>query len=501
MEGAEDPPAPNAASRRLPPRAHRLRSGALMSNQARARLLALLFLAGAAAVAPRAQAQLDLGKFLAPVAERHLKNGMTVIVQEDHRAPLVSLMLRYDFDASAVPPGREGVRALTVSSMLNRSEHLPFGDYPRLLARAGASNVSDNTHATNALITATVPASHLALPLWAWSDQMGFFDRALDETVLSSERANLFALRQTEVEGKPLGRLDAIADYDLYPAAHPYRTMTVTPEQVAHVERADVIAFHDAWITPEHATLSIVGDVDPAEAFALVERYFASIPQGTHPSDRLRWSPPPRLAGETVLDVAANIPRASVSVRWPTAPIFTLDDAQLDVVERLLTGQRTRWLFWKLVDEEKIATDVRAHQTSNIAGSEFAVTVDGAPGKTPADLLTALDAALDDVRKREPSLEEQSGAVYESVIGRVTGFEGAPARAWDFARWSVYIGTPDGFVLDVSRFATIAPPVLHDAVVKWLPADRRVVLRVTPTPSAPPGGVLTAKHTTPARSP
>src|SRR6185437_8193710 len=130
------------------------------------------------------------------------------------------------------------------------------------------------------------------------------------------------------------------------------------------------------------------GDVQAKDALALVTRYFATIPPGTA-HGRPHAEPPPRLLGEALVDVAADVPHAWVSIRWPSAPYFAPGDAELDVAARWLVGTRNAVLFWKLVDERKVATSVRVRQHSATAGSQFEVTIEGAPGKSPDEILAA----------------------------------------------------------------------------------------------------------------
>lgn len=460
----------------------------------------VLVVACVAGVAPAAHAQSKWGDLVGGILERHLDNGMTVIVQEDHRVPVVSLSLRYDFGASAAPLGREGVATVTTFLMVDRSEHVSSGEAARLFARAGASSRGDFTGLTAAAQWATVPAHQLALPLWVWSDQMGFFDGAIDDAAVISQRTRYAAMRHTALAGQRLGRLDLFANEELFPDTHPSRFSALAPASVEHVERADVIAFHDAWMTPDHATLAIVGDVKGADALALVARYFATIPRGPR-TERPRWEAPPRLDGETTVDVAASVPHASVSVRWLTPRLLSTEDARLDIVARLFKSTRVAWLFWRLVDERKVATDVQVRQRSTLAGSQFEVTVDGAQGKTPDELLAALDAALDEIRALEPKDTEVQGAAYETIIARLVATERSATRAGEFAKFSASVGAPGYLWHDFERYEGVTPRAVHDTIVKWLPPDRRVVLRVTPTSGASIGGDRMGKRFIQARTP
>ena len=423
----------------------------------------------------------------APVAERHLDNGMTILVQEDHKVPLVSLTLRYDAAAGAVPAGLEGTAALTTSVMMRATKHVGPGDYTRLLARAGASGVNDRTGGGSTVLEVTVPANRIALPLWLWSDQMAFFDQGIDDAQLEQLRTKLREQRRASLEGSPMARVDRIADEELYGSGHPYRSLYLVPQDVDHVDRAAIVAFHDAWITPSHATLAIVGDVPAADAFDLVERYFRAIPRSA--AETPAAAPPAAtLTAERRVTVAANVPRAHVSIRWPTPKLFTVEDAHLDVLARLLAGTRTAWLYWKLVDDAKIATSVTARERSSALGSQFEVLIDGAKDKPAADLLAAFDSAMDELRSRITTTRELDGALYETLIDRQLSLERPATRAAEYAKAWALTGVADFLGKDFERYDHVTASLVRETLKKYLPKERRVALLVVPTPSALAGG-------------
>jgi zinc protease len=461
------------------------------------RWLAPLVAVAVSTVSSPAAAQAHIDSAVGPIEEHHLDNGMTVVIQEDHRVPLVSMVMRYD--ESAVRPGLQGTATLTTFLMLGATKHVAAGDYYRLLARAGATGAADRTQPSATTLEVTVPSNHVALPLWLWSEQMGYFDGALDDAQVATQRNKLREQRRVSLEGSPMGRIDAMAFEELYPPEHPYHFLEFTPQDVDRIDRPAVLAFHDAWITPPHATLVIVGDVVPAEVSALVDKYFATIPRGVVQPP----APPPleALSGETQVDVAANVPRAQVFLRWRTPRLLTSEDARLDVVARLLGGSRTGWLFWKLVDEKRVAVSVSTHQRSDVLGSQFEVRIEGANGKTAREILAAFDAAMDDIRLREPTKKELAGAIYETVIDRFLALERAPTRAFDFARTRTLAESADPTKHDLGRYGRVDAGHARDAVVRFLPRDRRVVLLVTPTPGAPAGGQLVGKRVTQATTP
>lgn len=432
--------------------------------------------------------------------QRHLDNGLTVIVEEDHRLPLVAMRIVYETGDAAADQGSEGVASLTTALMLDGTEHVPHGDYQRLIAQAGGTGATDWTATTSIALAVTVPSNHVALPLWLWSDQMGFFDKSLDDARVETHKKLLRQRRRTTLEGAPLAHLDQFASAELYPAGHPYHAGWFAPEDIDRLDRAAVVAFHDRWLTPRHATVVLVGDVKAADGFALAQHYFGTIAVGAS-DERITVPPDAPLDGETTIEVAADVPHPRVSVRWRTPKLLTLSDAQLDVVARLLAGFRTAWLYWQLVDQQKIASNVTARQRSGGFGSQFDIEVEGTGSRTAAELLTAFDAAMDAIRKRAAQQYEIEGSVYETLIGRVLSFERAPTRAGEHATYETLVGTPDYFGHDFYRYQRIAPLTVRGTIETWLPRDRRVVLLVTPTPHAAAGGEKTSRRFVKAGSP
>jgi zinc protease len=447
-----------------------------------------------------AGAQPHFRDFLGYVEQRHLDNGLTVVVQEDHRVPQVALTIRYEAGDSASPPGMEGTATVATFLMVGGpTEHVAAGDYRKLLLQAGASNLQDQATDDRIEFDVTVPSSQLALPLWLWSDQMGYFAPALTDERLAKEKAKLREMRRVGLEGAPTSRIGVFANEELFPRGYPNRSWMATLQSIDRIDRAAVRAFHDRWIVPHCATLVIVGDVKASEAFGLVERYFGTLPGAPVPREPPPVAPP--LTGEVQLDVAANVPTANVSIRWLTPRDLTTDDARLDVVAHLLSGNQTNWINWKLVDEQKVATSVTAYQSSGRYASQFVLSVVGARGRTATELLAAVDSAMDAARTRVARQREINGAVYELNIDPLFGLEGMEYRAQRYARFSMLVGTPSYIEHNFDRYLDITPGIVHETIARWLPPDKRVVLLVTPKADAAPGGEQTGRRFVPTVSP
>jgi predicted Zn-dependent peptidase len=422
---------------------------------------------------------------------------MTVVLQEDHRTPVVSMNLRYEGGEAVLPTGLKGTAALTTFLMLQATKHVPSGDYYRLLARAGATNVTDSTWEAGIALRLQVPSNQVALPLWMWSDQMAFFDDALDDGLLQMKRNQLREQMRTDLEGSPTARLDLFAAEELYPPEHPYHHET-TPDDFVAIGRPEVLAYHDAWITPEHATLVIVGDIAAAEGFALVERYFGGLPSKNN--GRMMRPKPVILPGEIKVQVAANTPHAQISIRWPTPRILTMEDGRLDIVAQYLDGWGASWLRWRLVDAKHVAVKATARQRSRELGSQFQIDIEGAPGKTADELLAAFDAAFDEIASRTPRPHEIMNGEYE-FVRRWFDYERPGYRASEYAKYATLVGDADWTNHDLERYRDITPDALVSAMRTWLPRERRVVLLVSPKQTALAGGQRTGRTVVDAAAP
>jgi zinc protease len=428
-----------------------------------------------------------------------LDNGLNVVIQEDHRVPLVALTLYYgDGGSRSDPEGKSGLAELTADLMARRTEHLPEDAYAKLLGRIGAG-WRYATRIDDAVFEVQVPSNQLALPLWAWSDQMGFFEPGLSETLVGSQREVIETRRKNADGLEPLRHLARFAEEEMYPPGHPYRRIVGELEELQGITRDDVFAFHKANFGPDHATLTIVGDVDSAKAFAMVRRYFETIPS-SGAAARPATAPAAQLPGQILVDVAARVETARVVVRWPSPPYLSTDDATLDLVSKLFSGRRTGWLYWHLVDTQKIAKRVWANQMSRELGSEFEVTVEGAPGHPAKELLAALDASLASLAGRRADDAELRGAFFETVAEDVFKLDDVKVRAWRFGRYFEAVGTPDYYEHDIERYERGMPQVAG-AIAKWMPRDRRVVLLVQPDPKAAPGGERVGRTVVPQGQP
>jgi zinc protease len=427
-----------------------------------------------------------------PVQRIVLPNGLTVLLATDRSSPLVGMQLRYRVGTRDEPASRPGMAALVQRMMVRATVHLGEGDYDRYLDAAGGFDSGWLTALDHSSFWVTVPAEELALPLWLWSDQMGFFAGRLDDRLIAQQLQVAHNERVQRIENRPAGIVSDLIEAELYPSGHPYHAGTLRGTAgLKGVTASELRAFVESHYTPDQALLVLTGDFDPGRARALVEKYFGSLRPAHAPARRSGAAP--TLAGEVRLHVAARVELPSVDIAWRTPPIYGAGDAELDLVAELLVGDRAGWLRWKLVDEWKIAASVSAHQHSHELGSEFVIHVTASRGHTPRELVDGVDRVLRDLQSGAVDNYSMRCTIAGYLINRLFDTERRLHRSEVYAeceRRNLHTRCIEEWV---ARYTTIDPGGLSTVAARELPLGRRVVVEVTPTPDAPIAGELRSR--------
>src|SRR4051812_41055823 len=208
-----------------------------------------------------------------------LANGLEVIVQEDHRLPMVAVNLWYHVGPANERPGRTGFAHLFEHMMFSGSKHV--SEHFKLLSGAGATNINGSTDFDRTNYYETVPSNQVELALWIESDRMGYLLDTVDGQKLITQRDVVRNERRQSGENVPYGLSDEEMDHQLYSKGHPYYGSVIGSHADMEAPRlADARQFFKEYYPPNNASIAIVGDIPPAKAKALVTKYFGSIPSG-----------------------------------------------------------------------------------------------------------------------------------------------------------------------------------------------------------------------------
>src|SRR5438045_1456058 len=218
-----------------------------------------------------------------PFEKYQLPNGLTVMLSEDHRAPVVAVDTWYHVGAVNERKGRSGFAHLFEHLMFQGSKHLN-GDERTVFAtleRNGATNLNGTTEWDRTNYFETMPADRLELSLWLESDRMGFLLDTVDQKKLDTQRDVVRNERRQSIENVPYGRAEERLVQLLYPQPNPYYGYVIgSHEDLQAASLEDVKNFFRTYYAPGNASLTIAGDFDKAQARKWVEQYFGPLPAG-----------------------------------------------------------------------------------------------------------------------------------------------------------------------------------------------------------------------------
>jgi zinc protease len=443
------------------------------------RTAATLALLGLLSVCP--PVRLSAQSLRVPYTSFTLSNGLQVLLHEDHSVPVVAVNTWYHVGSSDERPGRTGFAHLFEHIMFMGSEHVPTGDFDRLLEAAGADNNGSTTEdRTNYYEDG--PANALPLMLYLDSDRLGFLLPEITADKVDLQRGVVQNERRQSYENRPYGLAQENIVDRLYPPTHPYHWPVIgSMRDLQAATLDDVRRFFQTYYTPNNATIAIAGDITPADARALVERYFGDIPRG--PAVSRTPVPPVHLTADVaaVLEDRVQLPR--VYDAWHTVKAFAEDDAVLDVVANVLAGGRSSRLYRRLVYDMQIATDVAAFQDGTRLDGKFEIFATARPGHELGELQRVIDEELRKLADQGPTAREIERArntfeaEFLSRMERVGGFGG---KADQLNFYNYFVGTPDYFQKDLDRYGRVRAAALQRVVKTYLTGAHRVVLSVVP---------------------
>jgi zinc protease len=414
-----------------------------------------------------------------PATRYVLKNGLTLVVHEDHKAPIVAVNVWYHVGSKNEKPGRTGFAHLFEHLMFQPSEHMK-GDVIKTLEALGATDLNGTTDQDRTNYFENVPVSALDTALFIESDRMGHLVGAIDQQKLDLQRG-VVQNEKRQGENEPYGLVDEVLQPVLYPKGHPYSwTVIGSMADLNAASLDDVKEWFKTWYGPTNATLVVAGDVKPEDVKARVEKYFGHIPPGPPVERPVAWVA--KRSGEQRLELQDRVPQSRLYLVWNTPPWGTQDDTLLNLAAQVLASGKSSRLFKRLVYDEQLATDVMAYQGTAELGSNFAVVATVRPGGDPAAVEKAIKEELARFLAKGPTADELGRARTARLAAFIRGVErigGFGGKSDVLAQGQVYGGDPASYKRTTGWTRSATPAQVREASQRWL-SDGVAVLTVRP---------------------
>ncbi|HZM89248.1 MAG TPA: pitrilysin family protein, partial [Blastocatellia bacterium] len=424
----------------------------------------------------RAQSEIDI-----PYQKFVLKNGLTLIVHEDHKAPIVAVNIWYHVGSKNEKPGRTGFAHLFEHLMFNGSENFNK-DYFEPFERIGTTDQNGTTNEDRTNYFENIPSSALDVALWMESDRMGHLLGAIDKAKLDEQRG-VVQNEKRQGENEPYGKVFSVATPNLFPASHPYSWEVIgSMEDLNAASLEDVREWFKAYYGAANAIIVIAGDVDPKTAKEKVEKYFGDIPSGPPVTKHNVWIA--KRTGEHRQQMEDRVPQARIYKFWNVPQWGSPEADYLNLIAEVLSSGKSSRLYKRLVYDDQIATDVQASTyLSEIAGV-FIIQASARPGEPLTKVEKAINEEMTRLLAEGPTAAElqqvkiQHRARFIRGIERIGGFGG---KSDVLAMNQVYAGNPDYYKTTLKRVADATAAELKTAANRWL-SDGVYALEVHPFP-------------------
>ena len=409
-----------------------------------------------------------------------LDNGLTVIVHEDHKAPIVAVNLWYHVGSKNERPGKTGFAHLFEHLMFGGSDHAP-GRYIDAMEKIGATDLNGTTNNDRTNYFQNVPTSALDYALWMESDRMGYL--TLDQKTLDLQRG-VVQNEKRQGENQPYAVAFQLITQNTYPAGHPYSwTVIGDMADLNAASMDDVKEWFKTYYGPSNVVLCLAGDIDLKTAKEKVEKYFGNIPPGQPVSYQKAWIA--KRTGTHRQRVQDRVPQARLYKVWNVPPDGTPDADYLDLVSDVLSSGKTSRLYKRLVYDDQIATSVFAYVDLREIAGQFGIQATAKPGEGLDQIEKAVDEELARFLKDGPTAEElqrvkaQYAANFVRGIERIGGFGG---KSDQLARNQVFHSDPAHYKVSLQRVQQATAEDLKAAATRWL-SDGVYILELYPFPA------------------
>ncbi|HLA65468.1 MAG TPA: pitrilysin family protein [Candidatus Saccharimonadales bacterium] len=416
--------------------------------------------------------------------EHRLDNGLRLVLSQDHLTPVAAVCLWYDVGSRQEVKGRTGLAHLFEHLMFQGSAQVKGNGHFELVQGAGGSlNGTTSFERTNYF--ETMPAHQLELALWLEADRMGSLLAALDEESMENQRDVVKNERRQRYDNVPYGtafeRLTALA----YPEGHPYHHIPIG--SMADLDAAtldDARAFFRANYAPNNAVLAIVGDIDPDQAFAWVEKYFGSIPSYDGKMPPRDGTLPDIIGKELREEILEEVPARALMAAYRLPRDGTRECDAAEVALTVLGDGMSSRLYNRLVRRDRTAITA-GFGLLRLAGAPSLgwLDVKASGGAEIPQIEAAVDEELARLGAEAPTAEEMERAQallereWLDRLGTVAG------RADELCRYAVLFGDPQLALNAVSRIFDVTAEEVRAVAAARLRPDNRAVLVYEPVTS------------------
>ncbi|MCK5423921.1 MAG: insulinase family protein [Emcibacter sp.] len=405
-----------------------------------------------------------------------LDNGLTVIVHEDHKAPVVFVGVWYHVGSKDEPKGKSGFAHLFEHLMFNGTENYD-ADYFKPLQEIGATGMNGTTWLDRTNYYQTVPTGGLDRALWMESERMGHLLGAISQEKLDEQR-DVVKNEKRQGDNRPYAMAEYLESEGLFPENHPYHHSTIgSMEDLGNASLEDVKGWFKKYYGATNAVMVLAGDIDLATAKKLMEKYFGDIGPGVPLSRKKSWVPD---RTHNTADVMYDkVPQPQMRWLWAVPGRVEQETAQLVLASAVLgTGKNSR-LYKKLIHETELATAVSVNVQKFELSSIFSISVTIKPTSDIDQVKAIVEDTLQEFLENGPKKKEL--ARVKSILDGsvIRSLESVSGKGRILAKGQLYAGDPNFINTSLNWMNSASRNQVKEVSRKWL-SDGSFQLTILP---------------------
>ena len=408
--------------------------------------------------------------------DRTLPNGLRILSAPDHSSPTVAIQVWYHVGSKDDPQNRSGFAHLFEHIMFKSTKNMKSEMMDRLTEDVGGFNNAFTADDVTVYFE-VVPSNYLETLIWAEADRLSGLN--VDDANFKSERDVVKEEYRQSVLAPPYGRFEYLLQQKSF-LQHPYKRPTIgSIEDLDAASLKDVQDFHTTYYRPDNATLVVVGDFEPKQLDAWVDKYFGPIPRPDRALPRVQIKEPARSAETRVTEYGHNdLP--AVGLTYLTPRQADPDSDALRVADAILSAGESSRLYHALVYEQQLAAEAGANAESREDASLFVLTAVLSEGKKPEDVERSLLAEVKKMQDAPVSAAELEKAKNQIITDQLRQRETSNGKALALGEAAVLLGDPARVNTDLERLQRVTAADVQRVAKKYLTDANRLVLYYLP---------------------
>jgi zinc protease len=430
-------------------------------------------------------ALLVVGSAQAAVTDVTLDNGMRVIVQEDHRAPVMVSQVWYRAGSMDEFNGTTGVAHVLEHMMFRGTKTVPPGEFSKRIAAAGGRE-NAFTNRDHTAYFQQMQKDRLELAMQLESDRMA--NLVIRDDLFAKEMQVVMEERRLRTDDQP----QSVVYEHLMAAAYQestYRRPVIGwMDDLQHLTAQDARDWYTRWYVPNNATLVVAGDVKADDVIAMAKRYFGVIPARALPTRKPQDEPAQIGEKRIVVKVPAKLPYLLMAWHAPVLRDWQKDTAPyaLQILAGVLSGNDSARLQQALVKTQQIAVSASAGYDDVSRGpGMFMIDATPAPGKAVADLEKAIRDQIGRLQRDGISEAELARVKAQVIAADVYQRDSLFYQAMQLGEYVTAGLPPEALAHRVDKLRAVSAQDVQAAAKQWLQDDQLSVGVLDPQPLQP----------------